>query len=73
MPDSKTVKNRLHIDISVGGDRSVPIQTRTARVDAEAQRLVGLGATLTRVLAEPGLDHYAVAMTDPEGNEFDIN
>jgi hypothetical protein len=23
--------------------------------------------------AEEGLDHYAVAMTDPEGNEFDIN
>jgi hypothetical protein len=73
VPERKTVKNRLHIDISVGGGRSIRIETRTARVDAEAQRLVGLGATLTRVLAEPGLDHYAVAMTDPEGNEFDIN
>jgi hypothetical protein len=28
---------------------------------------------MTRVIAEPGLDHYAVAMIDPEGNEFDIN
>jgi hypothetical protein len=25
------------------------------------------------VLYEEGLDHYGVAMTDPEGNEFDIN
>jgi len=25
------------------------------------------------VLQEDGLDHYAVAMTDPEGNEFDVN
>jgi len=25
------------------------------------------------VLHEEGLDHYAVAMRDPEGNEFDIN
>lgn len=69
----KTVKNRLHLDISVGGGRSVPMQTRVARVDAEAQRLVGLGATMTRALGEPGLDHYGIAMTDPEGNEFDVN
>ena len=40
VPDSKTVKNRLHIDISVGGDRSIPIQTRTARVDAEAHSIL---------------------------------
>jgi hypothetical protein len=25
------------------------------------------------VLSEEGLDHYAIAMQDPEGNEFDIN
>ena len=73
VPESKTLKNRLHLDISVGGDRSVPIETRKSRVDAEAQRLVSLGAKLVRSLAEPGLDHYGVAMTDPEGNEFDIN
>jgi hypothetical protein len=24
-------------------------------------------------LSEDGLDHYAVGMKDPEGNEFDIN
>ena len=42
------------------------------RVDAEAARLADLGAALVRVETE-GLDHYAVAMQDPEGNEFDIN
>jgi formylmethanofuran:tetrahydromethanopterin formyltransferase len=47
--------------------------TRKQRVDAEARRLAGLGATVVRVSAEEGLDHYAVAMNDPEGNEFDIN
>ena len=74
VPEGKTVKNRLHLDVSVtGGDRSIPIETRKARVDAEAQRLVDLGATLIRDLSEPGLDHYAVAMNDPEGNVFDIN
>ena len=73
VPEGKTIKNRLHLDIAAGGGRSVPIETRRARVEAEAERLVGLGATLVRTLAEPGLDHFAVAMTDPEGNEFDIN
>jgi hypothetical protein len=32
-----------------------------------------LGATITCVLQQEGLDHYAVGMKDPEGNEFDIN
>jgi hypothetical protein len=43
------------------------------RVDAEARRLTDLGATLTGALSAEGLDHYAVGMKDPEGNEFDIN
>jgi hypothetical protein len=32
-----------------------------------------LGATMVRVLHQEGIDQYAVAMKDPEGNEFDIN
>ena len=35
--------------------------------------LEALGATLVRALFEDGLDHYGIAMRDPEGNEFDIN
>jgi hypothetical protein len=70
---AKVVKNRLHIDIHASGARSDPMEVRKARVDAEAERLVGLGATMTVVLAQEGLDHYAVGMQDPEGNEFDIN
>lgn len=73
VPERKAGKNRLHLDISVGGGRAVPIETRKERVDAEAARLVELGAVLTAVLSTEGLDHYAVAMRDPEGNEFDIN
>jgi hypothetical protein len=72
-PDGKTIPNRWHIDISVSGGREFPIETRRKRVDDEAERLRGLGATLLRSLRQEGLDHYAVAMTDPEGNEFDIN
>jgi glyoxalase superfamily protein len=73
VPERKTAKNRLHLDIHVGGGRAVPIETRRQRVDAEAGRLAGLGALLVGVVNTEGLDHYGVAMKDPEGNEFDIN
>jgi hypothetical protein len=73
VPDGKTVKNRLHLDVHVSGGRALPIETRRQRVDAEARRLADLGATVTGALSEEGLDHYAVGMQDPEGNEFDIN
>lgn len=69
----KTVKNRLHLDLHASGERTDPIETRRMRVDAEAARLAGLGATITGALSSEGLDHYAVGMRDPEGNEFDVN
>jgi hypothetical protein len=73
VPETKAVKNRLHLDVHAGGGRAVPIDTRRERVDAEARRLCDLGASMVRVAAVDGLDHYGVAMKDPEGNEFDIN
>ena len=75
MPDAKVVKNRLHLDIHASGfpSRSDPLAIRMQRVDAEARRLADLGATITGALGADGLDHYAVGMKDPEGNEFDIN
>lgn len=76
VPDRKTLPNRMHIDIEAsGGDRAIPLEVRKQRVDAEAIRLVGLGAQLVYGIGEleEGIDHYAVAMKDPEGNEFDIN
>jgi hypothetical protein len=73
VPDGKTVKNRLHLDVHASGGRTLPLATRRQRVDAEAQRLVDLGATMVEASSEEGLDHYAVGMKDPEGNEFDVN
>jgi hypothetical protein len=72
VPERKSVKNRIHIDVDASGGRDVPLDTRRARVEAEAARLESLGATRLRTSSEEGMDHYAVAMTDPEGNEFDI-
>jgi glyoxalase superfamily protein len=78
VPDAKTITNRLHLDIHASGDRALPLAVRRERVDAEAQRLAKLGATWVASSEDAapdqeGLDHYAVAMRDPEGNEFDIN
>ena len=69
VPEGKVVKNRLHLDIRIA-DRTAPLETRREQVDTEVERLTGLGASVVRVLAEPGMDHYGVTMHDPEGNEF---
>jgi len=73
VPDDKTIKNRIHIDVNASGGRGSSLEVRRERVEAEADRLVALGATRLSTMSQEGLDHYAVAMADPEGNEFDIN
>jgi hypothetical protein len=58
VPEAKTVKNRLHLDVRVGPDRQ----------EAEVARLVALGATeLWRGAQGP---HTWVTLADPERNEF---
>jgi hypothetical protein len=71
VPEPKTVKNRVHLDLNAGGGGSVPIEERRRRVDAEAERLQGIGATRLRALEELGV--YWVVMQDPEGNEFCVH
>jgi catechol 2,3-dioxygenase-like lactoylglutathione lyase family enzyme len=70
VPEEKTVKNRLHLDVRVGGARGRPKQARRPLVDAEVGRLVSGGATHVRTV-EDQTDYFAV-MRDPEGNEFCI-
>jgi hypothetical protein len=57
VPGSKTVKNRLHIDLSPA-DREQ---------DEEVRRLLGLGARHADVGQG---DESWVVLADPEGNEF---
>ena len=73
VPETKTCKNRLHFDVKASGGRGLPLATRKDQVEAEAARLENLGAARLETLYEEGRDHYAVAMADPEGNEFDVN
>jgi hypothetical protein len=72
VPEAKTIKNRLHFDVLVGGGRSVPLDERKRLVHAEAERLIGHGARQRHVMDNTESNHYAIAMADPEGNEFDI-
>ncbi|MBD0710179.1 MULTISPECIES: VOC family protein [unclassified Streptomyces] len=71
VPEPKSVKNRIHLDLKVGGGREVPQALRRERVDGEVERLTALGARVLYVMDEPdGMDYYAVVLQDPEGNEF---
>jgi len=69
VPEGKVAKNRLHMDLNVGGGPGVPVEERRRRVDAEVGRLKELGATDERGAIERD-GEYWVRMNDPEGNEF---
>lgn len=72
VPEHKSVKNRLHFDLLVGGGRAVSLEQRRAAVDNEVKRLVAAGAAVVRTVDDPVSGHYHIAMVDPEGNEFDV-
>jgi hypothetical protein len=47
-----------------------PREQRPPLVDAEVERLTGLGAT--KLGSHEELGEYWVTVLDPEGNEFDV-
>ena len=71
VPETKSGKNRLHLDVYPGGweRERAPVEERRRLVDARVAELVAAGATIRSTPAGSG-DHYAVGMSDPEGNEF---
>jgi hypothetical protein len=70
VPEGKTAKNRLHLDINAGGPRDTPPDERKARVAETVRRLLAAGATEVGPMEQR--DEYWVVMQDPEGNEFCI-
>jgi hypothetical protein len=68
VPEPKTAKNRVHLDLHAGGGPSVAVDEQRANVRAAVERLTDLGATFVEEHEEMGVV-WAV-MTDPEGNEF---
>lgn len=69
VPEPKTAKNRLHLDLQVSGGRAVPAEEREVAIRGTVERLLAAGGS---VVAEhaigDALDH--VVMADPEGNEL---
>jgi hypothetical protein len=57
VPEPKTAKNRMHLDVRPTGS-----------MQAEVDRLLGLGATVRGFIEEGG--SFWTQMRDPEGNEF---
>ncbi|MEZ0448375.1 VOC family protein [Cellulomonas sp. ICMP 17802] len=69
VPEGKTAKNRVHLDVDVGAglDRA----DRPARCRQRVAELERLGATQLRVFeGEEGPGSFWIVMADPEGNEF---
>ena len=66
VPEGKTAKNRLHLDVNVG--EGLQGEERAMRVKQEADRLEELGAARQREAFERG--EFWIVMQDPEGNEF---
>ncbi|ANY08638.1 VOC family protein [Pseudonocardia sp. HH130630-07] len=61
VPEPKTAKNRVHLDLQVGAEDA----------PAEVQRLVGLGAEVAWVTSDRG--PVTTTLHDPEGNEFCVS
>ncbi len=68
VPEGKTAKNRLHLDLAVSQGRGAPLEQRRNDVKDAVARLEGIGAT--KLYERTDFDRYHVTMADPEGNEF---
>ena len=69
VPEGKTAKNRMHIDIRVAGEPPWDLTERSQLIRSKVAELVGAGASYVREESyDDQLGH--VVLLDPEGNEF---
>ena len=68
VPEGKTAKNRVHLDVSISGGPQADEPTRRSRIEQHAALLAGAGATEVGRIEEFG--EFWIVMQDPEGNEF---
>jgi Glyoxalase-like domain len=69
VPEGKTAKNRMHIDIRVAGEPPWDMADRERLIRAKVTELVAAGATAVREESY-GEQLGHIVMLDPEGNEF---
>ncbi len=70
VPEAKTSKNRLHIDIRVAGEPPWDMAEREQLIRAKVDELVAAGARFVREDYYGGEHLGHIVMLDPEGNEF---
>ena len=70
VPEGKTAKNRVHIDIRPAGEPPWDPDQRERLIRAKVEQVLGLGATQVREESYDGATLGHVVMLDPEGNEF---
>ena len=66
VPEPKTVKNRMHVDLDVANGATTPLEQRKARAHAESARLQTLGAR--QLWINDQWNGFSIVMADPEGN-----
>ena len=69
VPEPKTSKNRMHIDVRVAGEGPWDMAERERLIRERVPVLVAAGAQVVREESY-GAHLGHVVMTDPEGNEF---
>jgi Glyoxalase-like domain len=67
VPEPKTAKNRVHLDLRAAA--GVPAEGRSDALEAECARLVALGARRVQRLESDCIDEVCIVMQDLEGNE----
>ncbi|WP_182525906.1 VOC family protein [Nocardioides dongkuii] len=70
VPEAKTAKNRVHVDVRVAGEPPWDPAERERLIRAKVAELAGAGASVVREESYGGPHLGHVVMLDPEGNEF---
>lgn len=70
VPEPKTSKNRMHIDLRPAGEPPWDLVERERLIREKVAHIVGLGATQVREESYDGEHLGHVVLLDPEGNEF---
>ncbi|WP_020520912.1 VOC family protein [Catelliglobosispora koreensis] len=67
VPEPKSTKNRVHLDVKAGGPDD---GQRRARIEAVGAQLIAAGGSILRRVDD---GRFWLVMQDPEGNEFCVN
>ena len=70
VPEGKTAKNRIHLDIRVAG-RGVTGEKRKRLVSEKVEQLVHAGGSIAWVNED--VRGHSIVLLDPEGNEFCVS